>query len=263
MVVIVTTTPVLSEQERKAMEFNNSVEDHFEFFRNVYSKACDYYLVQKTQNVYNRAKHSTPFLENSLNTVEGHLDGVVQYSGPIYENYLYPTADRLVGIYSKGVDSSKSTVENAKNAVVAGASLGLGLVMVAVNMGLVFGAAAVNMFLDGLTATKNAGANVFNKTISAEKFVEEQVYNAINQTNELAKNPVEKLNEHANNFLDVANVVFERLLNLEHVDDSESALSERVSNLATRIVKGIKVKGSNGQAHVQEPVQQQMSDLSD
>ena len=245
------------------MEFNNSVEDHFEFFRSVYSKACDYYLVRQTQNVYNKAKHSAPFLENSLNKLEGHLDGVVQYSGPIYENYFYPTADRLLGIYSTGVELSKSTARAAKNVAVDGTSLSLGLVMVAINMGLVFGRAAVNLFFEGLTATKNAGASVFNKTISVEKFVEEQVYNAISQTNELAKNPVEKFNEHANSFLDVANVVFERLLNLEHVDDSKSALSERVFNLATRIVKDIKVKGSNVHAHVQEPVQHQMNDLSD
>lgn len=41
-------------------------------------------------------------MEKTLNTVEGRLDEVAQYSVPLYENYVYPTADRFIGYYSKG-----------------------------------------------------------------------------------------------------------------------------------------------------------------
>lgn len=49
MVVIATKTPILTKQEQKELEMNTSVEDHFAFFRSVYSKVFDYYLVQQVR----------------------------------------------------------------------------------------------------------------------------------------------------------------------------------------------------------------------
>lgn len=96
----------------------------------------------------------------------------------------------IISIYL-GVESTQNTIENSKdifvNIVVNTVRIIVGLVMAIAQTGLVLSTAAMDLVLNGLTETKNAGANVLHKTKSAEKFVEEQVYTLINHANEIAK----------------------------------------------------------------------------
>jgi len=237
-------------------DHNTTVDDHFEFFKTVCNRANDYFLFRLAKGTYSTTKHSFGFLEQTLDKVEGQVVNAAHFSAPIYEHYLFPATDRLVGYYNRSVEKSKFAVDRTKSAAVTTGTLGLGLALVATQMGLIAGTAATNLFLDGVIKTKNAGGAVINKGISVEKAMEQQVHNAIQATQQLAKNPVEKMNEHANTFLDIANTVFERLLNLPMVTENpESSLRERVSHLAHRVAQGV----SNSANTVIEPCQRQLN----
>uniref|UniRef100_A0A915ENS0 Uncharacterized protein n=1 Tax=Ditylenchus dipsaci TaxID=166011 RepID=A0A915ENS0_9BILA len=215
---------------------NRSVDDHFAFFKSLCEKANDYYLVQKARGTYDATKHSWGFLERTLDKVEGRVQDATQYTAPIYEHYLFPATDRLLGYYNRSLETSKCAVDKTKTTAFTAGTLGLGLALVATQMGLIAGTAATNLFLDGLIATKQAGGKVISKGISVEQTAEQYIQNAIRVSKELVNQPKEKATEHANTFLDISNAVFERLLNLEPAnEDPESSLSQRIAHLARRI----------------------------
>jgi len=73
------------------------------------------------------------------------------------------------------------------------------------------------------------------------------------------QNPVEKMNDGANLFLDVANTVFERLLNLPvTAENPEANLRERVSHLAQRVASGLSTSANQ---NIVEPCQRQLNSV--
>jgi hypothetical protein len=82
-----------------------SVDDHFAYFRDVYNRANDNFLVQKAKDSYGSVKHRYQFVENALNVVEDRVAEAAQVAAPLYENYCFPTTDRLFSIYNKGLIS--------------------------------------------------------------------------------------------------------------------------------------------------------------
>lgn len=239
---------------------NTTVDDHFAFFKAICERANEYYVVQKARGTYDATKHSWGFLERTLDKVEGRMQEAAQYTAPLYESYVFPAANRMLGVYqnvySKGMETSKNAVDRTKTTAVTAGTLGLGIALVATQMGLIAGTAATNLFIDGLIATKNAGGAVISKTQSVEQLAVQYIQSGIQVTRELLNQPKEKATEHANAFLDISNAVFERLLNLESVnEDPESSLSQRVANLARRIGTGIKAQASH---NIVEPCQRQL-----
>lgn len=235
----------------------SSVDDHFAFFKSVCDRANEYYLVQKARGTYDATKHSWGLLERTLDKVEGRVQDAAQYSAPLYENYVFPATDRLVGYYNRSMETSKTAVDKTKNTAVTAGTLGLGLALVATQMGLIAGTAATNLFLDGLIATKQAGEKVISKGYSAEQLAEQYIHNAIRVSKELVNQPKEKATEHANSFLDISNAVFERLLNLPPMnEDPESSLTQRVQHLAHRIGGALSVQANQ---NIVEPCHRQVN----
>jgi hypothetical protein len=233
-----------------------SVDDHFSYFRDVYNRANDNFLVQKAKDSYGSVKHRYQFVENALNVVEDRVAEAAQVAAPLYENYCFPTTDRLFSIYNKGVEGSKTAVAKTKSAASATGTVSVGLAVVATQVGLIAGVTATNLMLDGVIATKNAGGFVVGKGMALEKAVEQRLYETIESTQRLAKVPVDKLNEHANTVVDVANAVFERLLSLPtEVDQPEWTLSQRVVHLAQRIAGGLSTRAHSD---VIDPLQRQI-----
>ncbi|KAI1728647.1 Perilipin-1 like protein [Ditylenchus destructor] len=238
----------------------SSVDAHFAFFKSICERANDYYVVQKARGTYDATKHRFGFLERTLDKVEGRVQEAAQYTAPLYESYVFPAADRMLGyyqhVYSKGMETSKTAVDKTKTTAVTAGTLGLGIALVATQMGLIAGTAATNLFIDGLIATKNASGAVISKTQSAEQLAVQYIQTGIHATRELLNQPKEKATEHANAFLDISNAVFERLLNLEPVsEDPESSLSQRVANLARRIGTGVRTQANH---NIVEPCQRQL-----
>jgi hypothetical protein len=238
--------------------YNSTVDEHFDFFKSICDRANEYYIVQKAKGTYAATKQNFGVVGRTLDRVEGRVYEAAQMSAPIYEHYLFPATDRMLGYYNRSVETSKTAVDRTKTAAVTSGTLGLGLALVATQLGLIAGTAATNLFVDGLIATKNAGGAVVTKGVNMEKAIEAQVYSALHMAQELAKHPVEKATDGANLFLDVANNVFERLLSLPpSLDENpEASLRERVTHLAQRVASGLSTSANQ---NIVEPCQRQLN----
>lgn len=115
-------------QEKKSLNDQNgsvvTVDDHFAFFKLLCDRANEYYIVQKVciinlnvkfvnfnvksdyiqaKSTYDSTKHSIGILERTLDQVEERAKDALSYSVPVYENYVFPAANRLLGAYTKGI----------------------------------------------------------------------------------------------------------------------------------------------------------------
>uniref|UniRef100_A0A7E4VA04 Perilipin-3 n=1 Tax=Panagrellus redivivus TaxID=6233 RepID=A0A7E4VA04_PANRE len=220
---------------------------HFDYFKQWYDYLNDYQIVKTAKAGYDAAKHSCSLAESTLTRVENGVNqGIQDVARPGYVNYVYPTADKLVDYYSKGVDNTRSAVDRTKSAAVHTGALSLGLAIVTAQMGLIATTSATNVLLSSLIYTKEAGIGAINGLASAERVVESRVREALQQTQQLAKIPADKAAEHANNFLDVANGVFDRLLRLEpQQEPTESSLTDRIKYLSHRVAGGLRQRADD------------------
>ena len=135
-----------------------------------------------------------------------------------------------------GLDTTKCAVDKTVNVASYTAALSVGLAVVGTQLGVLVTTSAVNAFLTSLVYTKQAGSSALESAQNAKSNVENLIRSAIDQTQEMAKIPAEKANEHANSFLDIANVVFDRLLGLPKVSEpADSTIADRIRFLTNRV----------------------------
>jgi len=214
---------------------------HFDYFRQWYDYVNDYSIVRRAKETYDTAKHSSPMVEGALSKVENGVHaGLTEVAAPLYANYCYPTTDRLVDLYSKGLDTTKSAVDKTVSVATHTGTLSLGLAIVTAQMGLIATTSATNLFLSSLILTKNAGTSAIQGVQSAEKAVENRIRDALDYTVKVAKVPADKITEHTNTFLDLANAAFDKLLGLPNEKEPiESTIPERIRYLTRRVAGGL------------------------
>lgn len=240
---------------------NPSVNDHFDYMKGWYNYVNEFGVVKTAKAGYDRAKHSTVLTENALNKVENGIQtGLTNIAAPVYVNFCYPATDRLLQYYIKSLDTTKSAADKAMNAAQYTAALSIGLAVVATKMGVIATTSAVNAFLNSLLYTKKAGENALESASHARTNVENMIHSAIEQSQKIAKVPAEKFPEHANTFLDNANAVFDRLLELpEATEPTDAAISERIAFLSNRVADGLATQGNN---NVIVPVKAKLHDIA-
>lgn len=220
---------------------------HFEYFKQWADYVNDYALVKKARAGYDGVKHSCTLAESTFNRVEsGVQNGLTNVAAPVYANYCYPATDKLVEYYTRGMDTTKAAVDKTVSVAVHTGALSLGIAIVTTQMGLIATTSATNVFLSSLIKTKCAGYSAIQGVQNAEKVVEQRFREAIEQTLQIAKVPHDKIVEHTNNFLDIANVVFDRLLGLHHVREPiDSTMADRIRFLSSRVTGGLLVQANN------------------
>ena len=106
---------------------------------------------------------------------------------PAYENYGYPVTDRLLNLYSRGAENTKTAVDTTKNVAVTTGTVGLGLAIVSAQVGLnasIFGA---NLLLDTALFTKSVGGSAINSALDLEKTVEQRIYLVLERSQKYAQ----------------------------------------------------------------------------
>uniref|UniRef100_A0AC34QE80 Uncharacterized protein n=1 Tax=Panagrolaimus sp. JU765 TaxID=591449 RepID=A0AC34QE80_9BILA len=229
------------QQPPPTMNGKTGADAHFDYFKGWYDYLNEYAIVKKAKETYGTAKQSNPVFQDYLNMVEnGVQTGLTDVAAPLYAQYCYPTTDKLVDIYSKGVDTTKVVADKTVAVAAHTGALSLGLAVVAAQMGLIATTSATNLFLSSLLYTKEVGNNAYQSVQSAEKVVESKIREAIEQTQQMAKIPVDKAAEHANTFLDIANAVFDKMLGLsDEKEPTDSTISDRIKFLTRRVSGGL------------------------
>lgn len=177
------------------------------------------------------------------------------------------------------MDTTKSAADKAVHAVSYTAALSIGLAVVATKMGMTFcfqkiisllllflgitvTHSAVNAFLASLLYTKQAGTNALesaSQSLSREN-VENIIHSALEQSQKIAKVPQEKAEQHANSFLDNANTIFDKILELPAASEpADAALKDRIAFLSTRVTDGLVNQANN---NVLDPLRTKVHDLA-
>uniref|UniRef100_A0A914CW78 Uncharacterized protein n=1 Tax=Acrobeloides nanus TaxID=290746 RepID=A0A914CW78_9BILA len=230
-----------------SVQVEKPAEAHIQYIRDAYDRLNEYTLVKKAKSGYDKTKHSFGLLEKTLNYIEGTAYSATNNIAiPAYENYGYPVTDRLLNLYSRGAENTKTAVDTTKNVAVTTGTVGLGLAIVSAQVGLnasIFGA---NLLLDTALFTKSVGGSAINSALDLEKTVEQRIYLVLERSQKYAQVPADKIAEHANSFLDIANAVFDRLIGLPaEYEDPNSTVGQRVSRLTKRVISGLSARAHN------------------
>jgi hypothetical protein len=242
---------------------NNGPDAHFDYLKGWYNYVNEFRVVKTAKSTYEVAKHSTVLTENALNKVENGIQtGLTNIAVPVYANYCYPATDRLLQYYIKSLDTTKSAADKAVHVVSYTAALSIGLAVVATKMGITVTHTAVNAFLASLLYTKQAGTNALesaSQSLSREN-VENIIHTALEQSQKIAKVPQEKAEQHANAFLDNANTIFDKILELPAASEPvDAALKDRIAFLSTRVTDGLVNQANN---NVIDPLRTKVHDLA-
>ncbi|KAH7718600.1 hypothetical protein AAVH_13916 [Aphelenchoides avenae] len=132
-----------------------TVEDHFAFFRAIYDKVNEYIVVKKVRECYEQTKHTSPKVERTAERLEVQLSEMSLIAAPLYENYVYPSVDRLLHAYYRGVCASKATVAKTKAVAETTTAASVAVAVLAAQLGLLASLTATNLVLDGAIRVKN------------------------------------------------------------------------------------------------------------
>ena len=247
---VLTTTPI-----------KNGPDAHFDYLKGWYNYVNEFRVIKTAKSTYEAAKQSTTLTETALNKVENGIQtGLTNVAAPVYANYCYPATDRILQYYVKSFDTTKSAAEKATHVASYTAALSIGLAVVAAKMGVVVTQSAVNAFLASLLYTKKAGTNALESATHARENVENIIHSALEQSQKIAKVPAEKADEYTNSFLDNANAVFNRILELPASNEPvDAAISDRIAFLSNRVTDGLVNQANN---NVIDPVRTKIHDLA-
>ena len=234
---------------------------HFDYLKGWYNYVNEFRVVKTAKSTYEVAKHATALTENALNKVENGIQtGLTNVAVPVYANYCYPTTDRMLQYYIKSLDTTKSVADKAVHLATYTAALSIGLAVVGAKMGVVVTQAALNAFLSSLLYTKQASTNALEYASHSRENAEKMIHSALEQSQKMAKVPAEKAEEYSNTFLDNANAVFDKILELPAATEpTDAAISDRIAFLSNRVTDGLVNQANN---NVIDPVRTKIHDIA-
>lgn len=215
-------------------------------FNGTYDVITAFPMVKQTLDTYDWVKHSNPYLENTLGNMEQRASGVAQWTGQ--------TGATVTGVVNSGVETTKWALENGRNAVVYGGTMGLGAAVLTTQLGAQLVAGGANLTYDGVKAVHAGGRRATVTFIEKVHRLETVIWDTLEETKRVAKIPVDKAAEASHSVLDIVRVLVERALQVNVVATPEDTLRQRVTNIATAIATGLTTRANE---HVIEPVSEQ------
>ncbi|CAI5437943.1 unnamed protein product [Caenorhabditis angaria] len=224
-----------------------------------YDQILENPYVKTAINVYSSAKEVHPIINSTLTTAENNVAAVSNYATQKavegYNSYYVKPKNTAYEAYNYGSEKAYNAVETGKNAAIVGGTFGIGAAVVLTQFSLALSAGGAALVLDQVDSAKQLGSSAISTLKDAELAIEHKIVSAVQQAQRIAMVPVEKISENTMSLLDILDAAVERALALQVTNPADATISQRISNLAGVIVKGLSNKAHN---HVIDPLNGQV-----